>query len=251
MELRGSGRGGDDPVLSCARRTDAPPEGLVLNTPFDPRDRPVPVLGRHLVCPDLDVHLDRVVEALTARGYLFMSDFVTRDFVEALRTESLALRATGGFRPAGVGRGSTWRHRPELRGDEVMWVDPDRPTREQRRLLEVMEALRTALNRRLYLGLTSYECHLAVYPPGTAYVRHRDQHGDSDARVLTTTLYLNPDWVPGDGGALRLFVDDSETVEVPPAGGVLGLFLSQDFEHEVLPATRERLSWTGWFRRDR
>jgi SM-20-related protein len=27
------------------------------------------------------------------------------------------------------------------------------------------------------------------------------------------------------------------------------VFLTERFEHEVLPATRERLSITGWFRR--
>ena len=32
-------------------------------------------------------------------------------------------------------------------------------------------------------------------------------------------------------------------------GGRLVAFLSDRFEHEVLPATRERMSFTGWFRR--
>jgi SM-20-related protein len=36
---------------------------------------------------------------------------------------------------------------------------------------------------------------------------------------------------------------------VQPEGGTLACFLSADFEHEVLPAARPRLSLTGWFRR--
>jgi SM-20-related protein len=36
---------------------------------------------------------------------------------------------------------------------------------------------------------------------------------------------------------------------VLPQGGRLVAFLSDRFEHEVLPARRERMSFTGWFRR--
>jgi len=35
---------------------------------------------------------------------------------------------------------------------------------------------------------------------------------------------------------------------VHPTGGTLVLFLSERFAHEVLPAKRERLSLTGWFK---
>ncbi len=34
-----------------------------------------------------------------------------------------------------------------------------------------------------------------------------------------------------------------------PQLGTLAVFLSANLPHEVLPATRERLSLTGWFRR--
>ncbi len=37
--------------------------------------------------------------------------------------------------------------------------------------------------------------------------------------------------------------------DVAPIGGRLVIFRSDQFEHEVLPARRERLSFTGWFRR--
>ena len=39
------------------------------------------------------------------------------------------------------------------------------------------------------------------------------------------------------------------SVDVLPQGGRLVAFLSDRFEHEVLPARRERMSFTGWFRR--
>jgi SM-20-related protein len=37
-------------------------------------------------------------------------------------------------------------------------------------------------------------------------------------------------------------------VDVAPRGGTLVAFLSGTFHHEVLPATRERLSVTGWLK---
>lgn len=115
-----------------------------------------------------------------------------------------------------------------------------------------MESLRLALNRTLQLGLFSLEAHYAIYPPGAAYRRHRDAFPDGgampNARVISCALYLNEGWTASDGGALRIY-DGDRVRDVLPIAGTLACFLSERFEHEVLPATRERLSVTGWFRR--
>ena len=114
--------------------------------------------------------------------------------------------------------------------------------------LDALEALRIAINSTTYAGLFDLECHYAIYPPGARYRRHSDCLRDDDARVLSVVLYLNEDWRPADGGELMLYVGDGALL-VSPAGGTLVAFLSSQFEHEVLPATRERCSLTGWFRR--
>ena len=70
--------------------------------------------------------------------------------------------------------------------------------------------------------------------------------------MLSWALYLNDDWRAEEGGALRLYTQGQarpSCLEFPPRGGRLMVFLSERFEHEVLPAKRERLSITGWFRR--
>ena len=56
-------------------------------------------------------------------------------------------------------------------------------------------------------------------------------------------------WQAEHGGALRLYLADGREDDVLPQAGTLALFLSSEMPHEVLPATRERLSLTGWFRR--
>ncbi|MDH5172415.1 MAG: 2OG-Fe(II) oxygenase, partial [Gammaproteobacteria bacterium] len=37
-------------------------------------------------------------------------------------------------------------------------------------------------------------------------------------------------------------------IKVTPALGTVAVFLSEDFEHEVLPARRDRFSIAGWYR---
>jgi SM-20-related protein len=40
----------------------------------------------------------------------------------------------------------------------------------------------------------------------------------------------------------------SSETKVTPLMGTLVLFLSEDFPHEVLPATRDRYAIAGWYR---
>ena len=112
-----------------------------------------------------------------------------------------------------------------------------------------MADLQQTLNRELYLGLAELEWHFARYPAGSFYQRHLDQHRDQDTRAVTVVQYLNRDWTENDGGQLRIYLDAENQIDVTPHGGTLVVFLSNRFEHEVLPARRERLSLTGWYRR--
>ena len=112
-----------------------------------------------------------------------------------------------------------------------------------------MDSLRQALNRGLYLGLEDFESHFALYPPGAFYRKHVDRFRDDDKRMVSAVIYLNDAWLPEHGGQLRMFPKDADAFDVQPVGGCLAVFLSGEMPHEVLPAHRERLSLTGWFRR--
>jgi SM-20-related protein len=191
-----------------------------------------------------DARLDALAEALREAGWACF-EWSSLPW-EALRAEADALQAAGRLAPAATGRGEG-RRDAGLRGDSTAWLEAsDGPATA--RWLEAMDALRVGLNRRLLLGLEELEAHVACYPPGAGYARHRDRFADDDARVVSQVCYLNPDW-PGDaGGALRLHLPGS-TVDIAPRAGTVVLFLSEELEHEVLPATRERWSIAGWFRR--
>lgn len=160
--------------------------------------------------------------------------------------------AEGAFRRAGVGRGGELRLRPEIRTDQVLWLDPADCTVVQKRYLHALEQLRLAINRDLLLGLFEFEGHLAVYPPGSYYRRHLDQFKGVGSRTVSCILYLNREWQAEDGGQLRIYThpdDPAYCEEILPVGGRLVTFLSARFLHEVLPARRERWSITGWFKR--
>ncbi|HLM53560.1 MAG TPA: 2OG-Fe(II) oxygenase [Pseudoxanthomonas sp.] len=190
---------------------------------------------------------DAVADALRTHGACRLAGFPAVEEARALAGDLRRLQAAAALRPAAVGRGQSLHRDANLRGDATLWLDDARCGRQAALYLAQLEELRIALNRRLFLGLDEVEAHYARYPPGARYGRHRDSFRASDARVVSLVSYLNDDWTVAQGGALRLFVEEG-TVDVLPAMGTGVCFLSQ-LEHEVLPATRERLSIAAWMRR--
>jgi SM-20-related protein len=168
--------------------------------------------------------------------------------VGELRQRARELCAAGALRPARIGRGANERRAPDVRGDFISWLEEPERDAEQR-LVDVLEEFRLAMNRSLMAGLVDFEGHFASYPAGAAYSRHSDRPAGSDVRAVSTVLYLNENWSAEDGGALRIYSEDGESIDVLPAGGRFVAFLADRFEHEVLPARRERLSFAGWYRR--
>lgn len=169
-----------------------------------------------------------------------------------LKTECSTLHAEGAFRRAGVGRGESLQIREDIRGDEVMWIDPGETSTHQAAYLAKLEILRLALNRRFFLGLFDYEGHFAIYPVGAFYKAHLDRHAGTRDRIVTVILYLNENWKPGDGGELKIWTTpegrDGSFEIIEPRMGTMVCFMAEDFWHEVIPATRQRMSITGWFR---
>jgi SM-20-related protein len=187
--------------------------------------------------------------AIEEEGFAVTNDFLPAGAIAALARDARNRDAAGEFQDAGVGRGGARRQRSDIRGDRIAWLDESEVNAATRPWWSALERLRVALNQALFLGLFCFEGHYAIYPPGAFYERHRDCFRGDDERILSCVLYLNESWTEADGGALRIYVDGGTTRDILPLGGTLVCFLSDRFEHEVLPATRERLALTGWFRR--
>jgi SM-20-related protein len=196
-----------------------------------------------------------MIELLTAMdecGWASMPGCLSTDVSLRLRSECSLASAAGDFKRAGVGRGANLNVRDDIRRDEVMWLQSDAASVEQGLYLASLELLRLALNQRFFLGLFEYEGHFAIYPEGAFYKPHLDRHAGTSDRIVTTILYLNPDWQPGDGGELKLWTtvgsQSGAFVLIEPRLGTLVCFMAGDFWHEVLPTTKPRMSITGWFR---
>jgi SM-20-related protein len=189
----------------------------------------------------------RIAAALHDHGWSEQDDFFPPDLTLALASECAALEAAGALTLARVSQGADRSLRPELRGDRIQWLEAGQSVACDR-YLAIVETLRVVLNRELFLGLDEYETHFAFYPRGASYQQHRDRFRHDDSRRVSIVVYLNADWLPEHGGALRLHPEGRVMQDISPVGGRLAVFLSADMLHEVLPATRGRSSLTGWFR---
>lgn len=192
--------------------------------------------------------LDQLLDDLAEQGWAIVANALPVDLTLELAQECRARANQGALQPAGVGRGSAHGVQEGVRGDHIQWLEPGQYAAGDR-YLAMLDDLRGQLNQALYLGLEDYEGHFALYPPGTFYQKHLDRFRDDDRRAVSAVFYLNSDWLPEQGGALRLYLADGRELDVLPEAGTLVVFLSADLPHEVLPATRERLSLTGWLRR--
>ena len=191
----------------------------------------------------------RLIDDLVARHYAVAPDYFPAHLVRALRREALQRHRRGEFQEAGIGRGQEQHRNTRIRRDRTRWLDGS--TLAQCRFLDEMEQLRLAVNRALFLGLFDLESHFAVYDPGAFYRRHLDAFNGNNGRVLSAVLYLNDRWRDDDGGRLRLWPHPDAVVpamDVTPRAGTLVCFLSEHIPHEVMEASRQRLSIAGWFR---
>jgi SM-20-related protein len=170
-----------------------------------------------------------------------------------LRDECQEASRQGGLRSAGIGRALGLQVNPEIRSDQILWLQSGLLSPEQESYQEKLDLLRLALNERFFLGLFDFEGHFALYSKGGFYKPHFDCHAGTNRRVMTVILYLNEEWKLGDGGELKLWTTVGEKsgdfVLIEPHMGTLLCFPSADYWHEVLPTSKSRMSITGWFRR--
>ncbi len=189
-----------------------------------------------------------MINALKEQGWAICDDFITLSELTQLNQAFTAGQQQGLFQAAKIGQGTNHQQQTAIRGDQTWWFDPLSPPTELRTILGQLSELKQQLNQKLFLGLKDWEGHLASYAAGTFYKKHLDRHQAQSCRKLSLILYLNLAWQPAFGGELVLYDrKEQELQRILPLGGRLVVFLSEDFPHEVLPATRERRSLTGWF----
>ena len=196
---------------------------------------------------------EQITNALSTTGWYVGDSIFSASLTSDLSIQGHSLADAGLLRAAYVGRADGTQLSWRTRSDETLWLTDAPHDPYEREALAAVNTLRTDLNESLYLGARSTELHFARYAPGAFYVKHRDRFRDNDARVVSMVFYLNETWADDAGGELVIYHDDAEGTRlacVPPRSGTMVCFLSDRFPHEVLPATEERFSLTGWLSRD-
>ena len=202
--------------------------------------------------------LSAIIDDLTENGYAICEDFLPKPIIQALADKAEKRFINGDMLDAKTGKNANVQQ-SAIRNDSIYWLDENSLNASTQAYFAQIAVLKTALNQQLFMNLHDIETHLAVYPIGGVYLKHLDtfkQTGDKPTpkRQLSSVLYLNDDWQAHEGGELRLHLNNkgndnaNNYLDILPTAGRLVLFLSADFWHEVLPATRNRISLTGWFR---
>lgn len=189
---------------------------------------------------------DQIADALAEKGYYISPELLPETMTASLHQRITQLN-TDDFHTAGIGRQQAFQLNQQIRSDETRWLTVDNSVDGS--YLDWMSNLRTELNQRLYMGLFKYEAHYAHYAPGAYYQRHVDAFKGESNRVLTTLLYLNPDWQTVDGGELLIYRPETDEIieNILPEYGKFIVFLSDQFPHQVLRTNRDRYSISGWF----
>jgi len=190
---------------------------------------------------------EKIVTGLVTDGYIVIEEAIENDLTRALYSSSLNENR---YKKAGISNSADFHLDSTKRSDKTAWLDEDGGSVSE--YLSFCKGLQEYINRSLYLGLSYYEAHFALYEKGDFYEKHLDAFKGSKNRVVTTVLYLNPEWQEVDGGSLVVYDENNkELTKVVPNAGTLVVFLSDKFPHEVLPSNKKRHSIAGWFRVDR
>jgi len=193
---------------------------------------------------ELDKIFNAIADGLADQGFAVIDRFLAPAEAEAVRQSDVFLHHKLHFRKAGIGN-TDKQFNDQIRGDYIQWIDPATASEAEQVYLKRLRDLLPFLNQNLYLSLKDVELHRTVYPVGSRYQRHLDQFRNDDHRKLSVICYLNSDWKEHEGGQLTLYLPEGPHTILPLAGRMV-CFRSDQLEHEVLPATRERYSITGW-----
>jgi SM-20-related protein len=191
----------------------------------------------------LTSQLNLLADGLAENGYAIIDDFLSIKSVDEILGLDGFKNGLSQFKKAGIGKSQEKQINESIRGDSIQWIDYHIAETPLRAYIEKL--LISFVNQSLFLSLKDCEVHQTIYPVGSFYKKHLDQFKKDDHRKLSVICYLNKNWKDTDGGQLRLYLKD-ENKDVFPLAGRLVCFRSDLLEHEVLPATRERLSLTGW-----
>jgi Rps23 Pro-64 3,4-dihydroxylase Tpa1-like proline 4-hydroxylase len=197
--------------------------------------------------------LENDFETLIA-GYLenrigISEHFLSEDLAEHLKQNLQVLYKNRLLLAAGTGNNKKLNHDAEVRNDSIYWLDRKHKNSYENDFLDRVEDFIRYLNKSCYAGITGYEFHYSLYEAGSFYTKHLDQFKDNSRRQYSMITYLNAGWSECDGGHL-LVQQANGGQKISPTQGKTVFFKSNELVHEVLVTHTQRMSVTGWLKRD-
>lgn len=193
----------------------------------------------------LSSQLNQLADGIAQDGFAVIDDFLTELEIENILSSDGFQNGLLQFKKAGIGKNQEKQINESIRGDYIQWIDPETAHPSLKSYLNKLHEFRISVNQNLFLSLKDCEIHQTIYPIGSFYKRHLDQFKKDDHRKLSLITYLNKNWKEQEGGQLRIYLKE-RSKDIFPMAGRMVCFRSDLLEHEVLPATRARLSLTGW-----
>ncbi|MEJ7586916.1 MAG: 2OG-Fe(II) oxygenase [Ferruginibacter sp.] len=149
---------------------------------------------------------------------------------------------------AGIGNNEIKDEKQKMRSDKIYWIEKNTANIFEQEFLQRVEDFIDYLNSSCDTGINAYEFHYAVYEEGSFYKRHKDQFRNDSNRKYSLINYLNENWREEDGGQLLVYHNE-EVKKILPQAQTAVFFKSDEMEHEVSMANRQRMSITGWLKR--
>lgn len=190
---------------------------------------------------------ENLITDLLEKDRATVSFLFEAETLHALRERLEEKMTEGDLRRAGIGNQTRHAVNEAIRSDQIGWMENDSTHPAERKFLDTVEAFWTYLNRTCYTGIRTHEFHYACFAAGAFYKRHVDRFRNDNARKFSMVTYLNPTWNGDSGGELLLYTPEG-VIRIRPDFGTTVIFKSDVLEHEVLPATQNRLSITGWLK---
>jgi Rps23 Pro-64 3,4-dihydroxylase Tpa1-like proline 4-hydroxylase len=175
--------------------------------------------------------------------------FLSNELSANLRQNLVSLIEKKQLTKAGVGNEKKLLFDDSIRSDSIYWLDRKHDNEFENDFLDQIDDFIIYLNRSCFAGITGYEFHYSLYEIGGFYKRHIDQFQDNSSRKYSMISYLNDDWQKCDGGELVVY-QTYNNKNITPTQGKTVLFKSNELQHEVLVTQRQRMSITGWLKRD-
>lgn len=191
---------------------------------------------------------EELVESFITNKIGISDVFLAAPLAALLQQNLRQLHDDGEMYFAGIGNNTVLDPLQKLRGDKIYWLDKKTQNTGQLEFLDIIDQLIDHLNRTCYTGINACEFHYAFYETGSFYKRHKDQFRNDDNRKYSLVSYLNDDWLATDGGELMVYQNNGSQ-KIMPSMQKAVFFESSQLEHEVIVATRPRMSVTGWLKR--